>query len=287
MFKQQVSPRTIHPYQTTIVSRSDQQLVTAVQNRIKYPWVDANLSYQVNCTDSSTSDPAYHVPQYSNNTIKEYGPPSPVYQSPYVENVWNQRNKKLDKVPSLAPSVETYNFPQCTSAFSLPSCDGDLCAQSQIVSRSPVPPIVPESPEVPIIGACGGHCPGFEYVCYYILQVIFVVGILTGISLCIAGIVLRRTNRNGDLGVLLYIGCLASCVCGLLLGVQCCVRHETRLRKMRTTIHIPLQPIAEVPAQACPLLSSTLQHPPIIYRPTLPPEKEVTGVPWWRRNDLD
>lgn len=35
---------------------------------------------------------------------------------------------------------------------------------------------------------------------------IFVVGILTGISLCIAGIVLRRTNRNGDLGVLVYIG---------------------------------------------------------------------------------
>lgn len=32
------------------------------------------------------------------------------------------------------------------------------------------------------------------------------VGVLTGISLCIAGIVLRRTNRNGDLGVLVYIG---------------------------------------------------------------------------------
>lgn len=40
----------------------------------------------------------------------------------------------------------------------------------------------------------------------FLFQVIFVVGILTGISLCIAGIVLRRTNRNGDLGVLVYIG---------------------------------------------------------------------------------
>lgn len=42
-------------------------------------------------------------------------------------------------------------------------------------------------------------------------QVIFVVGILTGISLCIAGIVLRRTNRNGDLGVLVYIGKSPTC----------------------------------------------------------------------------
>lgn len=43
-------------------------------------------------------------------------------------------------------------------------------------------------------------------ICIVYFQVIFVVGILTGISLCIAGIVLRRTNRNGDLGVLVYIG---------------------------------------------------------------------------------
>lgn len=40
----------------------------------------------------------------------------------------------------------------------------------------------------------------------YCFQIIFVVGILTGISLCIAGSVLRRSNRGGDLSVLVYIG---------------------------------------------------------------------------------
>lgn len=54
------------------------------------------------------------------------------------------------------------------------------------------------------------YCMFISVLCLILLflmfQVIFVVGILTGISLCIAGIVLRRTNRNGDLGVLVYIG---------------------------------------------------------------------------------
>ncbi|XP_026751857.1 uncharacterized protein LOC113512267 [Galleria mellonella] len=284
MFKQQLSPRSVHPYQTTVVPRSEQQFTSAAQQRVKYPWAeDINTPvYQVAGTDSSTSDNAYHVPQYYNGTLRNYGPPSPVYQSPYGAGTW-RNYKKGETVPTHAS--DTYTFPQCASAFSLPLYDVET---HTAVSRSPVPPVPSVSPEVPIIGACGGHCPGFEYVCYYILQVIFVVGILTGISLCIAGIVLRRTNRNGDLGVLVYIGCLSSCVCAVLLGVQCCVRREIRQRKVRANMHIPMQSIQEPPATACPLLASTLPHSQV-YRPTVNicPEEDVTGVPWWRRTNRD
>ncbi|KAJ8728231.1 hypothetical protein PYW08_016616 [Mythimna loreyi] len=287
MFKQQLSPRTVHPYQTTVVPRSEQQFASAAQQRAKYPWADDINTpvYQVAGTDSSTSDNAYHMPHYYNGTVRDYGPPSPVYQSPYGGGTWRNYNK-VEKIPTHRPTTEAYSFPPCASAFSLPLCDVEPHAQA--VSRSPVPPVPSISPEVPIIGACGGHCPGFEYVCYYILQVIFVVGILTGISLCIAGIVLRRTNRNGDLGVLVYIGCLSSCVCGVLLGVQCCVRREIRQRKLRANMHIPMQSIQELPAQACPLLTSTLPHSQI-YRPTVNicADEDVTGVPWWRRDNRD
>lgn len=88
-------------------------------------------------------------------------------------------------------------------------------------------------------------------------QIIFVVGILTGISLCIAGSVLKRRIRGGDLEVLVYIGTcglrlyflyrrkisrsqikdlwmfsggLTFLVCSLLLGVQCCVRRNNKKR---------------------------------------------------------
>ncbi|XP_028178050.1 uncharacterized protein LOC135074620 [Ostrinia nubilalis] len=283
MFKQQLSPRSVHPYQTTMIPRSEMQFMTAAQQRAKYPWAEENNTvYQVPGTDSSTSDNAYHVPHYYNTSVRDYGPPSPVYQAPYTTGTWHSYKKK-DKI-NQRPPTEAYSFPPCASAFSLPLCE----VEPRTMNRSPIPPVPSVSPEVPIIGACGGHCPGFEYVCYYILQVIFVVGILTGISLCIAGIVLRRTNRNGDLGVLVYIGCLSSCVCGVLLGVQCCVRREIRQRKLRANMHIPMQSIQETPATACPLLTSTLPHNQV-YRPTVSicAEEEETGVPWWRRSNRD
>ncbi|XP_046959549.1 uncharacterized protein LOC124529713 [Vanessa cardui] len=287
MFKQQLSPRSVHPYQTTVVPRSEKQFVSATQQRAKYPWAeDINTPVcQVVATDSSTSENAYHVPQYYQSTRRDYGPPSPVYQTPYATGTW-RNYKKSENHPVKGMPSNTYSFPPCASAFSLPLCDME---HARTVNRSPAPTVPSVSPEVPIIGACGGHCPGFEYVCYYILQVIFVVGVLTGISLCIAGIVLRRTNRNGDLGVLVYIGCLSSCVCGVLLGVQCCVRREIRQRKLRANLHIPMQSLQEVPVQACPLLPSTLPHSQV-YRPTTAnvyPEEDIIGVPWWRRTTRD
>ncbi|XP_038211906.1 uncharacterized protein LOC119832316 [Zerene cesonia] len=279
MIKQSVAPRSVHPYQTTVLPRSEQQFATASRLRAKYPWIeDVNTPvYQATSTDASTPEHQYHVPQYY---VKENGPPSPVYHAPYGTGTWRNYNRGEKAMPN------TYTFPSCASAFSLPLCDVE---PSQRMERLQVPSVQSVSPEVPIIGACGGHCPGFEYVCYYILQVIFVVGILTGISLCIAGIVLRKTNRNGDLGVLVYIGCLSSCVCGVLLGVQCCVRREIRQRKLRANTHIPMQPIQEFPVTTHPLIPSTLPRSQI-YRPTttnLSQEDEILGVPWWRRTNRD
>ncbi|XP_041978114.1 uncharacterized protein LOC121732327 [Aricia agestis] len=279
MFKQQLAPRTVHPYQTTVVSRSEHQYTSANQQRAKYPWADDINTYHVPGTESSTSENAYQAPQYYNGTVYDHGPSSPVYQMPYATGTWHTY-KKGEKVTTKPLPSNMYAFPQCASSFSLPICEVN---NSNTLRRSPAPPLPSVSPEVPIIGACGGHCPGFEYVCYYILQVIFVVGILTGISLSIAGIVLRRTNRNGDLGVLVYIGCLMSCVCGVLLGVQCCVRSEIKQRKLRANTNIPMHTMQEAPMQACPLL--TLPHGQI-YRPTtanVSPDEDETGVPWWRR----
>ncbi|CAK1547276.1 unnamed protein product [Leptosia nina] len=264
-----ISNRNVHPYQTTVVPRSEQQFATASRLRAKYPWAeDINASVYTS-TERSTPEHQYHVLQY-----KEIAPPSPVYHSPCESGTWNEYWRGERR-------TTTNNVPTCASSFSLPLQEMHPPMDLPIASLASV------SPEVPIIGACGGHCPGFEYVCYYILQVIFVVGILTGISLCIAGIVLRKTNRNGDLGVLVYIGCLSSCVCGVLLGVQCCVRREIRQRKLRTNMHIPMHQIQEVSAPIRPLMPSTLPRSHI-YRPTtLSQDDEILGVPWWRRTNRD
>lgn len=63
MLKQQLSPRSIHPYQTTVVPRTEKQFVSATQQRAKYPWAEETSTpiYQVPGTDSSTSENAYHV----------------------------------------------------------------------------------------------------------------------------------------------------------------------------------------------------------------------------------
>lgn len=81
------------------------------------------------------------------------------------------------------------------------------------------------------IDSCGGQCIACETFCYYCLQVFFIAGILTGISLTIAGSVLRGNHRGGDLMVLVYIGVLLSLVCTLLLSVHYCVRRNVKERK--------------------------------------------------------
>lgn len=65
MLKQQnkTISRSVHPYQTTVVPRTELQLSSAAQQRAKFPWAEGVNTpvYQVAGTDSSTSENAYHV----------------------------------------------------------------------------------------------------------------------------------------------------------------------------------------------------------------------------------
>lgn len=75
---------------------------------------------------------------------------------------------------------------------------------------------------------------------------VYIAGILTGVSLTIAGSVLRGSPRRGDLLVLVYIGVLLAAVCALLLSVHYCVRRSVKERKRvlrapRPGVAIPLQ----------------------------------------------
>ncbi|KAL3273124.1 hypothetical protein HHI36_014578 [Cryptolaemus montrouzieri] len=81
-----------------------------------------------------------------------------------------------------------------------------------------------------VVDGCGGKCQTCENVCYFFLQLVFTMGILIGISLCIAGSVLRKSAAK-NLQVLVYIGVLVSLVSALLLGIQCNARKNAKNRK--------------------------------------------------------
>ena len=118
------------------------------------------------------------------------------------------------------------------------------------------------------VDGCGGHCVAFENFCYYCLQVIFIAGILTGVSLTIAGGVLRGQSRGGDLLVLVYIGCMIAMVCTLLLSVQCCVRRNVKRRKraLRTAREQRTAARRSNPADAIPLQDLGNQYQPLLIR---------------------
>ncbi|XP_077288275.1 uncharacterized protein LOC143912778 [Arctopsyche grandis] len=315
MFRHQTHPRNAHPYQTTVVPRTDAQFHHSNQQRSKYPWLENPPFHPQECqsTNSSNSE-NYQITHYTNPrnqwTMRSQsdGLSSPVYHMPYSEH------QRLSP-PLLAGYSKPYQMAGDVPNYSIPigvhESDSSTreCPVSVVPARSPVPS------EIRAPGGCGGHCPGFEYVCYYVLQIIFVVGILTGVSLCIAGSVLRRSNRGGDLSVLVYIGCLAFMVCSLLLGVQCCVRRSNKQRgkqlRMRTAPPdcIPMDTIAnsymgESPTAPQPQSLAVRQMQPLLFpippmsASTLPrnyyrsderhnarssPIEEINGVPWWRR----
>lgn len=63
-----------------------------------------------------------------------------------------------------------------------------------------------------------------------ILQLVFTMGVLIGVSLCIAGTVLRKSAAR-NLQVLVYIGAMVSLVSALLLCIQCNARKNAKNRK--------------------------------------------------------
>ncbi|BES99371.1 Hypothetical protein NTJ_12187 [Nesidiocoris tenuis] len=161
---------------------------------------------------------------------------------------------------------------------------------------------------------CGGHCVALETFCHHLLQVVFVIGSLTGICLIVAGSAMKGSqamSRGGvqgqDLGVLTYIGAMVSLVSGLLLAIQCCSRPRpsTRVRRHRQNHHsahhqvhpraeeIPLQQMGSTYLDGHPGVH--LQHPAaatLKRQQTAPrvqenpdPYRGEGGIPWWRREE--
>ncbi|XP_018573652.1 uncharacterized protein LOC108912757 [Anoplophora glabripennis] len=162
-----------------------------------------------------------------------------------------------------------------------------------------------------IVHGCGGKCQTFENVCYFFLQLVFTMGILIGVSLCIAGIVLRKSAAR-NLQVLVYIGVLLALVSALLLGIQCNARNTARKRKkailmakrapiQMDTLHLRQNPLhqqplmvakmgpSQRPVQQVPQVHGSLSRPPPPRQHNLeaPPMVEEQGIPWWRRKDLN
>ncbi|CAH0564308.1 unnamed protein product [Brassicogethes aeneus] len=147
---------------------------------------------------------------------------------------------------------------------------------------------------------CGGRCQTFENVCYFFLQLVFSMGILIGVSLCIAGVVLRESAAR-KLQVLVYIGILLAIVSALLLSIQCNARNATKRRKMaiqnakRAPIQMETLHSRTMPFQQEPLMVDGPMHRivqiPQIHRPLPMPDAsslvEEQGIPWWRRKDLN
>ncbi|XP_022916341.2 uncharacterized protein [Onthophagus taurus] len=160
-----------------------------------------------------------------------------------------------------------------------------------------------------VIHACGGKCQTCENVCYYFLQVAFVMGILIGVSLSIAGSVLRKSAAR-NLQVLIYIGSLCAMVCLLLLCIQCRSKRSSKRRKNppKTTLNrspIPLETlnvptlswnqsqlnqhnqINQINQQHQPLMSEIDRNQPqYVRRSNQNDSIEEPGIPWWRRKDI-
>ncbi|XP_015917255.1 uncharacterized protein [Parasteatoda tepidariorum] len=105
-------------------------------------------------------------------------------------------------------------------------------------------------------------------VCYYFQQAIFILAILTGVTLVIAGAVMHV--QNGELLVLVYIGVLLGAVNTVLLTIQCCVRRKQkkRARAYRATRQsqgshtTPSNAVVRYDPLSNPLLSATHTVPP-------------------------
>ncbi|KAF7282187.1 hypothetical protein GWI33_003074 [Rhynchophorus ferrugineus] len=160
-----------------------------------------------------------------------------------------------------------------------------------------------------MVYGCGGKCQTFESICYFVLQLIFTISLLIGVSLCIAGVVLRKSAAK-NLQVLVYIGILLAFVSGLLLTVQCraknTAKRRIRARQAAKRAPIPMQTLTITPNPIQHYQqnqndnireSQRLKPLPQVHSNTLhltqkPPKlthndllEEQPGIPWWRRKD--
>ncbi|CAG9773955.1 unnamed protein product [Ceutorhynchus assimilis] len=151
-----------------------------------------------------------------------------------------------------------------------------------------------------MVYGCGGKCQTFESVCYFLLQLIFTMGILIGVSLCIAGLVLRRSAAR-NLQVLVYIGIMLAMVSSLLLTIQCRAKNvaKRRIKAIQSAKRAPIQMETlnirsnPVHLDRLPSIRENQRHLPQVHnlrplpqRPRTMAMDEEQGVPWWRRGNV-
>ncbi|XP_056644574.1 uncharacterized protein LOC130450277 [Diorhabda sublineata] len=208
-------------------------------------------------------------------------------------NPENNLDQLYQEVPSPSDNVPVNNLPR---RISTRASDRPQSSLSSGVTSA-------------VVHGCGGRCQTFENVCYFFLQLMFTMGILIGISLYIAGMVLRKSAAR-NLQVLMYIGILLSVVSGLLLAIQYDARKTARNRKkaiqmakrapiQMENLHLRTNPLHNqphigwnVPNQRnsnFPQVHVSVNRP-LPMRPTerdSPTVIEQPGIPWWRRKDLN
>lgn len=242
-----------YPYQnaTTVAHASHQPQIISHHQQLRNPWVSEPAPLRPSESQSTNSSSSSRTPQ-------------PWLQQPHFNpRAAHYAVQVLDGPPVATGSGTVPGIPKTHS--------------SRPVTPASSPGGASGSGGGGAVDGCGGHCVAFENFCYYCLQVIFIAGILTGVSLTIAGSVLRTQQRGSDLLVLVYIGCMLAMVCALLLAVQCCVRRNVKRRKrvMRASRDHRRRPPAPAPAHApnptdmIPLqeMGKAQQHPQ--YQPLL------------------
>lgn len=260
--------------------------------------------------------------QYFRNELDSY--PGRVYPEPFPERRYFNHEPESDLMSNRYQEIDTRQISSKEKQIQVRNYldeHGRLAYQQPIprTVQSYVPPVTTsgsasERAQSPnsltgrgAVEGCGGHCIEFQNFCYYFLQVIFVIGILTGVSLCIEGSAVRR-NRGKDLSVLVYIGCLISMVCGLLLSIQYCVRRKVQRRKKALRLALNTIPLGDIPLQHSPVTlvpPATMQHQfqmdsrngynrdtfrsgmstvPFVNHTNEIPDQN--GIPWWRRDPI-
>lgn len=174
-----------------------------------------------------------------------------------IPHQYLQAEKYWAQPPGAAPPpLLTQLLPPAHQSARLPP-QGSHAASSRAVTPQ-------SSPTETVILPCGGHCVLFEAFCHRFLQVALAGGVVGGSILTGAGLL-----AGPDAGPLAYIGCLAALVSALLLAVQSRSRPRRRHRPPLRE-EIPLRHISSAQSQPSP--SSF---------------REESGIPWWRRENID
>lgn len=214
-----------------------------------------------------------------------------IYANPTDEEASVGWDRLYQEIPNDVPSNVVTNLP---NRRVIPISRVSDQAQSSMSSRL----------GSPVIDGCGGKCQTCENICYFFLQLAFTMGVLIGISLCVAGAVLRRSAAK-NLQVLVYIGVLVAAVSAVLLAVQCDARIRATRRKRLLWANkrqpvIPLNVLNSQPMFQAQVVVQNETGPAssrLVPMPQVPiqgmsshrtsPESDLQGIPWWRRRELN